>query len=217
MPHVLTYDTLPAHSNLRREIGDGGATLTILAPAQEVGPALRRAAARSSAPAAAMISLAVLAALSAVAFPAAVERIRRLDAVWFAVTMLLIGVFAGALFLLVWWVTCSRRLELLDRGLAQQTAIVVARDAVLVESRGPLGDQSLSMTVRADRPIDVRGGTWEGLPVPCLELWQQSRRVAQILPARDEAEFRWVAAELARAIGESARANSCSRSHAPRV
>jgi len=202
MPHALDYDTLPPHSRLRREFADG--VLTIIAAAEEPGPLVRRTALHRSAVAAAILFLMTLLVGLAV-FGAVFQAHRRLMS---QATLLALGtaalVFCVALFALIWRLQYLRRLDAAARALRQNTVLAASAGRLLIQTSGPFGSASYDLRNQADRPT-VRalrlGRCGSDRLVDCLEILLSDGTRIHILPGRDSAELRWVAAAIARALG----------------
>ncbi|WP_428940193.1 hypothetical protein [Fontivita pretiosa] len=201
MPHALDYDTLPPHSRLRREFSDG--VLTIIAAAEEPGPLVRRTALHRSAVFAAILFLITL-LVGLLVFGAVFQAHRRLMS---QTTMLTLGVaalvFCVALFALIWRLQYLSRLDAAARALRQNTVLAASAGRLLIETSGPFGsagydlrNQEGQQAVRALR-LGRCGGD---RPVDCLEILLGEGTRIHILPGRDSAELRWVAAAIARAI-----------------
>ncbi|MGH7179898.1 MAG: hypothetical protein ACREJC_21155 [Tepidisphaeraceae bacterium] len=186
MPHALTYDTLPCHSTLRREIV--GQTLKVLSPAGEPGPLARRAAARRTALSAALITLLDLLVGLLLIGPLLQERWRRMNNWLAAAVLMLLAVVGLALFLLVWKALFTRRIGAVEAAFQESTALAVEPGRLLVETTGPSGDHSaLAWAYPA-----IRRSRWKHGPVICLELTLPDGRAIQILPGRDDSELRWI-------------------------
>jgi hypothetical protein len=200
MTHVLTYDTFPAHSSLRREVSNG--SITITAAAEEPGPHARRVELQRAALSGALLSCGLL-----IAFVLAVASTyvahRRYMGFWlFVVLVAAFVVFCAALFLLMWRAAYAARLEKLERAMKQTTILVASPGRLLVETAGPFGQASHDLCTGVGGPshlIDFRLGTlgWHH----CLAIVLATGQVVRVLPGRDEAELRWVARTLRGAVG----------------
>src|SRR4051794_32635664 len=196
--HVLTYDTLPPHSRLRRTVQADGSIL-IASGIGEPSEVERDNAMRSTALSSGTIALGIMAVLALVFGPMASERVGRLPMSLRLTLMLCAGVFCVALFLLVWKLRYGRRLEALERAAAQSTAVVATPGRLLVESTGPLGPHSVTLRTIGDagsfvsRPHPATG-------LPCLEARSDDGKSALLFPGLTRAEFRWVASELRLAL-----------------
>ena len=200
MTHVLTYDTFPPHSNLRREVLNG--SIRITAAAEEPGPHARRVELQRAALSGALLSCGLLVAfVSAVASTYVAHR--RYMGFWlFCVLVVAFVVFCAALFLLMWRAAYAARLEKLERAMKQTTILVASPGRLLVETAGPFGQASHDLCTRTGGPyrvIDLRLGSigWHN----CLVIVLATGQVVRVLPGRDDAELNWVAGTLRGTVG----------------
>ncbi|HEY7090384.1 MAG TPA: hypothetical protein VH518_19970 [Tepidisphaeraceae bacterium] len=197
MSHVLTYDTLPAHSRLKREFADG--VLRITATAEEPGPLVRRAAMFRAAVPATMICFVVLLVGLAV-FGSTYRMHRRLMPEAMSLSLFVAFViFCTALFALVWRAQYAIRINAAHKALQQNTILAASPGRLVIETTGPMGASSfdLSGTVRAIRQVKADGVR----RVDALEILLVDGSTVQILPGRDAIELAWVA----RTVGDVVR------------
>jgi hypothetical protein len=192
---ALEYDTLPAHSRLRREFADG--VLKITAAAETPGPLVRRAALFRSALPAAMICFATL--VIGFAVFGSMYMTNRALMPW-PLSFSLFGAFVVlcmSLFAFVWRIQYSVRLEAAERALKQNTILAASVGRLLIETNGPFGAASHDLAaVHGIR----RGSTSDARPVSCLEIVLTNGSSIRVLPGRDEAELRWVALALTQTL-----------------
>jgi hypothetical protein len=200
-PHVLTYDTLPSHSRLRREVLPDG-TLTILAPAEEPGPLARRAAEVTSAWTAGFVTVGLLAVAIGMLYPVFAARVRLLPSGLSTLLLVSIGAFAVALFLLLWKIDSSTRIEKLVHALDRSTALAASRGRLLIETASRDGARSERIEFD-DRPVEIRVVMWGNKFMCCLAV-KTGDGVVRMLPGRDYDELVWVARELRRVIEDRA-------------
>lgn len=197
MPHVLTYDTLPPHSTLRREISDD--VVKITAAAEEPGSHAKRIELQRAALSAALLSGALL-----VGFILAIGSTYRahrgyMGAGLFTVLVVAFAVFCAALFLLLWKMQYASRIDALERAFRQTTILAASPGRLLIETAGPFGQASHDLD---GSTLSFRRGRWRvEKPVDCLDVMVGDDRIIQVLPGRDEAELRWVARTLRTTIG----------------
>jgi hypothetical protein len=195
MTHLLTYDTFPPHSNLRREVSNG--SIKITAAAEEPGAHARRLEWQRAALAGALLSGGLLSAF-VLAVASTYLAHRRYMGFWlFVVLVAAFVVFCAALFLLMWRAAYAARLEKLERAMKQTTILVATPGRLLVETAGPFGQASYDLSTRLGGPyrvIDFRLGSigWHN----CLVIVLASGQLVRILPGRDSAELDWVARTL---------------------
>ena len=188
MTHVLTYDTFPPHSSLRREVGDG--VITITAAAEEPGAHARRVELQRAACAGALLSGGLLAAFVLAVASTYLEHRRYIGFWLFVVLIAAFVVFCAALFLLMWRAAYAARLEKLERAMKQTTILVASPGRLLVETAGPFGQASHAI----ERALDFRRGRLDGYR--CLEILAPGGERVHVLPGRDDAELHWVARTL---------------------
>jgi hypothetical protein len=196
MSHALTYDTLPAHSTLRREFVDG--VLKLTAGAEEPGPLVRRAALVRASIAAAWICVAVL-LVGFAAFGATYQAHRRLMSWSMSVALCTaFMVFVAMLFLLVLRAQYSARLDLARRALQQNTTIAASPGRLIIETAGPMGSGSYDIRrgLRALRVARAQSLHW----FDCLEVLLDDGTSVRLLAGRDVGELNWVARALQSAV-----------------
>jgi hypothetical protein len=195
MSHPLTYDTLPAHSQLRREYVDG--VTKIIAAPEEPGPLVRRGAMVRSALPAAVICVGTLAVGLAV-FGATYSAHRASMPQWMSIVLAIaFFIFCFALFALTWRIQYSSRFLAAQRALQQTTILAASRGRLLIETSGPLGAASYDLknihSFRKGRGEQMR-------PIDCLEIALSDGTLIHVLWGRDEVELDWVARALRSAI-----------------
>jgi hypothetical protein len=194
-PLALTYDELPAGSDLRREYHDGGA-VTITSPAGEPSAAVRRALAQRHAVAAAGLD----GGLTAIALSVAWPLFARLDAVERGVALALLVVVSGGAFLLVWKAWYGNDLDLVAEA-RQETAILHAdASRLLIETAGPRGERSFEIPAEDVEKIGVVGWRREELLIPHLKIDRARAPALQLLAGRHPVELDWVAATVRQAL-----------------
>jgi hypothetical protein len=192
MPRTLTYDTLPAHSRLRREF-DGG-LLKLIAGAEEPGPLVRRAALLRSAVPAAWICLAVL-LVGLATFGATYHAHRRLMPTTLSIVLFCAYlIFCAALFALVWRAQYAGRIEAAQKALQQNTLIAASAGRIVIETAGPMGEASHDLAghirgIRLGRCDDPHR-------LDCLQIVLEDGTSIQMFAGRDEVELRWLARTL---------------------
>lgn len=193
MTRTLDYDTLPPHSQLRREIVEGGLKITALP--EEPGPLVRRAARIDAAFPAALICAIVL-MLGFAVFGAAYESNRRfMPGVLSGVLLCAFIIFCAALFALIWRTQYALRIETAQNALKQMTILAASQGRLVVETQGPLG--SMSHDLR-DSIVDIqvlRSGSSQ-----YLEIELKDGGHVELLEGRDEIELNWVMRALKSAI-----------------
>jgi hypothetical protein len=128
----------------------------------------------------------------------AFERAQRLPFELRIAMLLAAGVFAAALFLLVWKQRYARFLEDLERAASQSTAVITTSGRLLIETSGPLGP--LSVTIRSDENPSLLIRRHPFLAVPCLLVTADDSKRATLFPGLSHSELRWVANELRLAL-----------------
>lgn len=200
MSQLLTYDNLPPHSRLIREMGRD--TLTLTARPEEPGPFLRKTLLRRAAVKSAGISAVVIALLLLIFGRMYLDHRRGMSASISLMLEVAFIIFCIAAYALAWRVHYSKLLD--DWGkLLQQTTIVAASPGRLfIETSGPLG--AASHQIYSDSPAGVDRLEISQLKdhpgISCLDIVRKDGTRTQILPARDETELRWVAHVLSTAI-----------------
>src|SRR3954464_6632126 len=183
MSHRLTYDTLPAHSQLHREYADG--VVKIIAAPEEPGPLVRRAALRRSALPAALIWFATIVVGFAV-FGATYLSHRPFMPDWMSLALgIAFTVFCVALFLLAWRIHYAARLSAAQRALRQSTVLAASPGRLLIETSGPTGTAryDLKHSVAAPSIRTFRRGRCElDRPVDCLEIVLSDGTLIHVLP-----------------------------------
>jgi len=190
-PAVLTYDNLPPHSTLIREIltddTTGETSIKIIAPAGEpTARARRRIAIRSAIPAAAM-TVATL-AVCAVPIGFVAYNHRHLLPWW---TLIIFTIFCAALYAFLWrgW-----RAESLARNevlLRRNSVLLIRPQQLLIEATGPQG--RISYEIAASRIRSVRAANRE---MPELVLMLDTDPPVLLLKGREFDELQWVAATV---------------------
>ena len=200
MTHVLTYDTFPPHSSLRREISAGAIKIT--AAAEEPNPRARRAELQRAAFSGALWSCGLLHAF-VLAVASTYLAHRRFMGFWlFVVLVVAFLVFCAALFLMMWRTAYAARIERLEHALRQTTILVASSERLLIETAGPFGQASHELAARppdSDRVLGLRRGKLDGHR--CLEILLASGRSVCVLPGRDDAELHWVARTIRGTMG----------------
>jgi hypothetical protein len=195
-PHALTYDTLPAHGTLRRDVELN--VLSITAAAQEPDERMRRVARVRSAVPAALLSGALLVAFLAALASTYLDHRRYIGAALGAVLFVAFVVFCGALFLFVWRAQFTARIDALELALRQTTILAASPGRLLIESAGPLGQASHELASDA-LAICVAGSALHP-SLACLEIVARDHAPLQLLAGRDESELHWVARALQGAL-----------------
>ena len=195
---ALTYDYLPEGSDLRRAF-DGRGGVTITAPAGELSPTVRRAAGRAG------LAAASVACAGSLLIGAWLIRSGQVDPSLRVAAVLSLGVLAGAIFLLVWWVLFSSRTYVLSDLRRQSTVLHADASRLLVETSGPLGDCSVRIAAADILAVEVAaqqlGGPASAVSVLSLRLRTRSENDISLLPAHHPAELRWVAATVTAVTG----------------
>jgi len=200
MSHLLTYDTQPPHSRLKRELRDG--VLRIIAEAEEPGPLVRRAALlRAAVPASLICFVVLLVGLATFGGMYQVNR-RSMSSAMSLVLITAFVVFCGALFALVWRTQYAARLDACGKALRQNTLLAASPGRLLIESAGPNGSSSLDLngTVRS-----FRLGRCDPY-VDCLQILLSDAARINVLAGRDEVELRWVAQAIGPMVSKADRA-----------
>jgi hypothetical protein len=200
MMHVLTYDTFPPHSSLRREVMNG--SIKITAAAEEPGPRARRVELQRAALGGALLSAALLAAFVLAVASTYLAHRRHMGFWLFTVLVISFAVFCAALFLLLWRAAYAARIEKLERAMRQTTILVASPGRLLVETAGPFGQQSHDLCTRVGGPYrvtDFQLGSIERHT--CLLIVLATGQRIRVLPGRDDAELDWVARTLRGTIG----------------
>ena len=197
-PLPLAYDELPVGSDLRREYSADGA-VTITAPAGEPSGAARRAAAHSTGLSTAALCILMLVLLVWPALPL-VERVRRLDAGLRPVVMVLLALFVGGVFLLVWKVRYGAWLDRMAEARREAVVLHADRRRLLIEIAGPRGEQSFDLPVERVRCIRV-GGAGRAAPMAMLNVELTGGSTLGLLAGRHRAELSWMASTLRETTG----------------
>jgi hypothetical protein len=196
---ALNYDTLPALSNLRREIDECG-NLRISIAAAEPGILARRAAMFSTAWVSVVLSVSITALLAAFLMPVFLAN-RAQTRVFETLLILTAGVFFSSMFLLVWWLEYRKRLEVIERAALQATVVSVTRDKLFIESIGPFG--TVSETIAPPFSLFARRMP-DSFRVECLHIVEREGRTTHVFPGLSHEELRWIAAEIRTAINTAA-------------
>jgi hypothetical protein len=200
MTHALTYDTLPPHSTLRREVADG--VMKITAAAEEPTDAARREARLRAALPAAMLSGALLVAFIAAVGSTFLANRRNIGSELMVVLFAAFVVFCAALFLLVWRAQYAARVEALERAFRQTTILAAAPGRLLIETSGPLGQESQEVHTARDEAGGIVGMRLSrGGCMSCIHILVSGRIDGpRVLCGRSEAELRWVLRTLEAAL-----------------
>jgi hypothetical protein len=197
MSHPLTYDTLPQHSTLRREVEAG--VLKVIAATQEPDARMKRLSRTRSAVPAALLSGALLLAFVAALASTYLSHRRYIGAGLGTLLFASFVIFFGALFLLVWKSQYAARIGGLERALRQATIIAASPGRLSIETTGPLGAASHDLLATE---LALRVGRCTSHPnLACLQILRPNRIPLQLLAGRDDAELQWVA----RAVGSALR------------
>lgn len=199
---VLTYDDLPAGSDVRREFRDDG-TIVITVPAGDVPQAARRAAAHMAFASGALFSIGFLAAAFAVF--ALFVRQNRISGAPFIWAVAFFAIFCTAIVALVSWVRYRMAIERTEIARRQSTILAISRERALIETTGPFGvagfDLAIERIAKVDlkrsRMLDNRGHAWR---MWHLELTLSVGRSIALLPGRDPTELRWIAGTIREAV-----------------
>ncbi|CAN5688254.1 hypothetical protein BH09PLA1_BH09PLA1_33100 [soil metagenome] len=195
---ALTYDTLPALSNLRREIDERG-HVRISLPAGEPGTLARRSALNRTAWTSVVLSAAITSLGAAMLFPVFLAN-RPQSRALIHLLLISVGVFFSAMFLLVWWLEYRKRMDVIERAALQATIVSVMNEALLIETVGPFG--TVSATIES--PFKLSCGTMPGTRADCLHVEDREHQTTHLFPGLSTEELRWIAAELHRGQGERA-------------
>jgi hypothetical protein len=200
MTHALTYDTLPPHSTLRREVVDG--VLKITAAAEEPSDTARRDARLRAALPAAMLSGALLLAFLAAIGSTFLANRRNIGSGLMVVLFVAFVVFCAALFLLVWRAQYEARIDALESAFRQTTILAASPGRLLIETFGPLGQESQELRTSYDGDGELvcmrlsRGGS-----ISCIHVLVSGRTdTVAVLCGRSEAELRWVLQNIEAAL-----------------
>jgi hypothetical protein len=202
-PSPLQYDPLPAHSTLVRESAASGGVV-ITGAAGDVSARARSAAMRATAAAAGVFS-AIPIGLGAIVLGPMAWRHRVALPRW---TGVLAGVLCAAVFALVWHVLYGRVLAAMERARRQSTIIAVESGRLIVETTGPLGNDSFD--VRADEIANVRVDRLRGVvrdnPPPraaCVAVELRHGPTIRLLEGWDEQELEWTSRAIASALARA--------------
>jgi hypothetical protein len=110
--------------------------------------------------------------------------------------MILVGVFYSAMFLLVWWLEYRKRLDVIERAALQATVVSVARDKIFVETVGPFGKSSETITP----PFDLFARRMPATRAECLHVVARDGKTIHLFPGLSHEELRWIAAEIRTAM-----------------
>jgi hypothetical protein len=198
-PLPLAYDELPVGSDLRREYSADGA-VTITAPAGEPSAAARRAAAHSTGLSTAALCALLLVLLIWPALPL-VERVRRLDAGLRPLVMVLLALFVGGVFLLVWKVRYGAWLDLMTEARREAVILHADRSRLLIEIAGPNREQSFDLRAERIRCIRAGGAGRAAPPMAMLTIEVSDGSTLALLVGRHRAELSWVASTVRETMG----------------
>jgi hypothetical protein len=202
MTHSLTYDTLPPHSTLRREVGSDG-VIKIIAAAEEPNDPTRSLVRRRTAIPAALLAAALLFVfIAALAMIASGNRANVLAGPM-AVLAIAFTVFCAALFLFVWRNAYASQLDATARARQQATVLAISHNRMWIESAGPFGASSHEL----EAIVELRVARFGLSPaVNCLELRTASDQRIHVFPGREREELLWICRTIQNVIA-AARAN----------
>jgi hypothetical protein len=198
---VLSYDSLPAGSDVLIEPGVEGTTITV--PAGEVRVEVKRAVRHR-----AMLSAGVGCAILLLGGPMLMlllGRPGRLPLMLLVLAAGAWGVFSMAMFLLMWRTQYVNHLEVVGELRKQATVVQVNPQRLRIETDGPLGAASHALprervrqvrAVRAPRP-----GTFGGHHrVWWLEIEVKDGPAVRVCPGREEGELERICAAVRHAF-----------------
>ena len=196
---TLSYDPLPPHSDLSRELTPTGVTFTAAAP----NPSLRalRHAARSAALRAIPDALIVITLASLVAFLLLMQLNRPPNLP--PIVYPLFAVFVAAIYLLAWRLRTAALTDTLHRTCQQVTVISTTPVELRIESEGPLGtasDRLPALQILDIQPSPLTLHRWWASEPFTLRITMIDTRVIDVLHGRDEAELDAVARALRKAM-----------------
>ena len=202
---ALAYDELPEGSALRREY-DGRGGVTITAPAGELPPSVRRSIAREGLVPASFALAACVVLVGLILFFAA--RSNRLDPALRTAAVVTLGVLGGGVFLFVWLAHYAMLADAMSLARRQSTVLHADARRILVETKGPAGEESLEVPAESLQSFQVSCAIVDTVrrsaPVPCLQVNLRSDIGPFLLGGHHVAELRWVAATLAEVTGAPA-------------
>jgi hypothetical protein len=198
--NVLTYDNLPPHSTLLREVlvdhRTGETCVKITAPATEAAPATRLAIARSAAITAAATTFVAL-GVCAIPFAMLAWRQRHLVPWW---TAIVFAVFCAALFALIWRNMFLSRLATTEKFLGSSTVLVVSPSRLLIECSGPGLPFSYEFAAKSVREVRVTRALHAERDSSCLlhglQIALSDGTDLNLLCGRSREELAWVAATI---------------------
>src|SRR5688572_15559357 len=139
MSHSLPYNTLPPGSSITVS-DDGGGTITLSAPARDqAGRGVRRRVAIDAAWTAGVYGAGLLLLLGTVSYGVVRANWNYIPWAWAAPVA---SVFVLALFALLWQSVYRRKLDTAIGPMSQATVLAVRPQRLLVETTGPLGNES---------------------------------------------------------------------------
>jgi len=200
-PEPLSYNTLPPSATI--SVADDGETITLTAAAQQdAGPDIRRRAARSSAWAGGIYSAGILMLLGGLTSGLISANWNTLP--WW--TGPLAGVFALALFAMIWQVAYRKKLDAIQAPLRQSTIIAIRSQRLVIETAGPLGNESHDFTRMQIKDVKLlldmhdEGPDTESL-TDWIAIFTQDGEMIHLLPARGRDELKWVARLIRKTMG----------------
>ena len=198
---TLTYDSLPANSDIRFVYEPDAVHIT--APASEPSPAVLKQALYDSF-ARGSISSSFLLALSYIGFHFGIRtnHVTGPSLVW---AWGFFAIFCGALVLLVSWVSYSALIDAVRAGREQMTILVATPQRLLVETVGPFGAVGYNIPSEQIRRIRVtrkvmRDDHYRIHRAPSLSITLHDGRTLLLLPARERGEIACVAAALSQVL-----------------
>jgi len=201
----LAYDELPEGSALRREY-DGRGGVTITAPAGELPSSVRRSVARAGLLPASLAFGVCVAVVGLIVLYAA--RSNRLDPALRTAAVVTLGALGGGVFLFVWLAHYAMLVDAMSQARQQSTVLHADARRLLVETKGPAGEESLDVPAESVKSFQVSCAMVDTVrpsaPVPCLQVNLRSDIGPFLLGGHHVAELRWVAATLAEVTGAPA-------------
>lgn len=202
-PLTLSYDDLPAGSDIRRDYGPDGRSVRIVVPAGEPPASVVRATAQAAAVSGALLSAAALGGFLAVF----VYFVRTNDIAGLALRWAVgfFAIFCTAIVALVAWVRYGMLLEALQAGRRQATVMAITPAGLLIETSGPFGagghdiDAERVRDVRVERTW-LRDGRGINRRVNVVAIYLTNGRRVRLLPGRDRNELQWVATTMRRLL-----------------
>lgn len=213
---TLSYDALPAGSDLLIQFTADGVTITASAatPSARATRLILRAAALRAVP----DCLIVVAVACFVAFIMLMQinRAPNLPSIVYP----LFGVFVAAIYLLAWKLRAEAATDALHKASRQVTVISTTPAELRIETQGPFG--AASHRIPAVDITDIRRSPmtlklwWEAGSL-MLRMTMRDARTIDVLPGRDDAELDAVAATLRKALGVPEKVVELSKNPARRL